>query len=129
MFIKLYFIALPVLLAIDSIWLGVVSKGFYSKQIGHLMKDGFSLLPALLFYITFTVGLVYLVIMPAVESGSFYKALIGGAILGFISYAAYDLTNQATLKNWPIIMTVVDMLWGTVLTTLTAVITYWLYNR
>ena len=115
MFVKLYFIALPIFFAMDMIWLGVAAKNFYSRQIGFLMKSNVNWLAAVLFYLLFIAGLVVFVIAPAVEKGSWVRALRLGALFGLITYATYDLTNLATLKDWPLALTVVDLTWGAVL--------------
>lgn len=115
MFLKLYLIALPIILAIDMMWLGLVAKNFYKSQIGFIMKSDFNWTAGVLFYLLFIVGLVIFVIAPAEEKGSWTQALLLGALFGLIAYAAYDLTNLATLKDWPIMVTIVDMVWGAVL--------------
>lgn len=124
MFIKVYLIALPVFFAIDMIWLGLVAKNFYRDQIGFLMKTDINWIAAVIFYLIFIFGLVFFVIMPALESGSWVKAIAVGALFGFITYATYDLTNLATVKNWPLFVTVVDLIWGAVLASSVSVITY-----
>ena len=124
MFVKLYFIALPIFFAMDMIWLGVAAKNFYSRQIGFLMKSNVNWLAAVLFYLLFIAGLVVFVIAPAVEKGSWVRALRFGALFGLITYATYDLTNLATLKDWPLVVTVVDLIWGTVLAASVSVATY-----
>jgi uncharacterized membrane protein len=129
MFIKLYAIALPVFFAIDMIWLGLVAKNFYKSQIGFLMKPDINWTAAILFYLLFIVGLVLFVIMPSVEKGSWMYALLFGALFGFITYATYDLTNLATLKDWPILVTIVDLAWGATLGALVSVITYFIAGK
>jgi len=129
MFIKLYFIALPVFLAIDMLWLGLVAKGFYAKQIGFLMKADINWLAAIIFYLLFIVGLVIFVIMPAIENHSWVQALLFGALFGLITYATYDLTNLATIKDWPIMLTLIDLLWGSVLASSVSVISYFLSTK
>lgn len=124
MFTKLYIIALPVFFAIDMIWLGLIAKNFYRAQIGFLMKDTIGWTAALIFYALFIAGLVVFVIAPAVEKGSWVHALAFGALFGLISYATYDLTNLATLKNWPLLVTIVDLVWGAVIAGSVSVITY-----
>jgi uncharacterized membrane protein len=114
-FLKLYGITLPIFFALDVVWIGVVAKPFYSKNIGFLMRADVNWIAAILFYFLFIAGLVLFVIMPAVEKGSWMRALAHGALFGLITYATYDLTNLATLKDWPVLVTVVDMTWGTVL--------------
>lgn len=115
MFVKLYFIALPIFFSMDMIWLGVAAKNFYVKQIGFLMKSNVNWLAAVLFYLLFIVGLVVFVIAPAVEKGSWVRALLFGALFGLITYATYDLTNLATVRDWPLALTAVDLTWGAVL--------------
>ena len=115
MFFKLYAIALPIFFAMDMLWLGVVAKKFYAQHIGMLLKSNINWAAAILFYLLFLVGLVIFVIGPAVERGGWSRAMMLGALFGLITFATYDLTNLATMKNWPLALTVVDMLWGMVL--------------
>lgn len=129
MFIKLYLIALPVFFIIDMLWLGLVAKNFYSTQIGFLMKTNINWTAAIIFYLLFIVGLVIFVIAPSLEKGSFVHALLLGALFGLIAYATYDLTNLATLKGWPVLVTVVDLLWGAVLGASVSVITFLVANN
>ncbi len=129
MFIKLYLIALPVFFAIDMIWLGLIAKNFYREQIGFLMKSDINWAAAIIFYLLFIVGLVVFVIMPAHEKGSWKHALLFGAIFGLITYATYDLTNLATLKDWPLMVTIVDLGWGAVLAASVSTITYFIAGK
>ena len=115
MFLKLYCLALPIFFGLDMVWLGVAAKSFYTKQIGFLMTPKVNWAAAILFYLLFLVGLVVFVIAPAVERDSWVHALLFGALFGLIAYATYDLTNLATLKDWPLALTIVDLIWGTVL--------------
>ena len=124
MFLKLYCIALPIFFALDMIWLGQVAKNFYAKHIGFLMKANINWVAAILFYLLFIAGLVAFVVAPAVEKGSWVRALLFGALFGLITYATYDLTNLATLKDWPLVVTVVDLIWGMVLAASVSVATY-----
>lgn len=129
MLIKLYFIALPVFFAIDMVWLGLVAKSFYFKQIGSLMRTEFNWVAAISFYLLFIIGLVVFVIAPSLEKGSWVSALLMGALFGFISYATYDLTNLATLKDWPLTVTLVDLVWGAVLAASVSVVTYFIATK
>lgn len=129
MFIKLFLIALPVFFVIDMVWLVFVAKKFYQEQIGFLMKPDINWVAAILFYLLFIAGLVIFVILPAVEKHSWVHALIFGALFGLITYATYDLTNLATLKDWPLLITVVDLIWGTVLAASISLITYIIANK
>ena len=129
MFIKLFIIALPVFFVIDMVWLVLVAKKFYQGQIGFLMKPDINWFAAIIFYLLFIAGLIIFVISPAVEKHSWVHALIFGALFGLITYATYDLTNLATLKDWPILVTVVDLIWGTVLASSISLITYLIANK
>lgn len=129
MFIKLYAIALPVFFAIDMVWLGLVATNFYRGQIGSLMKTDINWTAAIIFYLLFIVGLVFFVITPAVEKGSWTYALLVGAFFGFITYATYDLTNLATLKDWPLLVTIVDLVWGAVLAASVSTVTYFIAHK
>jgi uncharacterized membrane protein len=126
MFIKLYAIALPVFVAIDMVWLGFVARNFYRNQIGFLMKSDINWAAAILFYLLFIVGLVLFVIVPAIEKHSWTHALLFGALFGLITYATYDLTNLATLKDWPLMVTIVDLAWGAALAALVSTATYFI---
>jgi uncharacterized membrane protein len=106
------------------LWLGVVARSFYRGQMGGLMKTEFNWVAAFSFYFLFIAGLVYFVIMPAVKSGSWSSALLVGALFGLMTYATYDLTNLATLKDWPVLVTLVDMAWGMVLAASVSTVTY-----
>jgi uncharacterized membrane protein len=129
MFTKLYAIALPVFFAIDMVWLGLVAKNFYRGQIGFLMKTDINWVAAISFYLLFIVGLVLFVITPAVEKGSWSYALLYGILFGLITYATYDLTNLATLKDWPLFVTLVDLAWGAVLAASVSTVTYFLATK
>ena len=129
MFLKLFFIALPILFAIDMAWLILVAKKFYQQQIGFLMKPDINWFAAIIFYLLFIVGLVIFVISPAIEKHSWVQAIIFGALFGLITYATYDLTNLATMKDWPLLVTVVDLIWGTVLAASISGITYFIAGK
>lgn len=129
MFTKLYFIALSVFFLIDMLWLTVVAKSFYARQIGGLMKTDINWFAAIIFYLIFIFGLVVFVIYPAVTKGSWNHALLFGALFGFVCYATYDLTNLAVAKDWPLLVTVIDLLWGSILAASVSLITYFLTNK
>lgn len=124
MFIKLYLIALPVFFAIDMLWLGVIAKNFYRAQIGTLMAPNVNWLAAIIFYLIFIVGLVVFVISPALEKSSLSHAVLFGALFGLVCYATYDLTNLAIAKDWPLLVTLVDLAWGAVLAASVSTVTY-----
>ncbi|MGD0343271.1 MAG: DUF2177 family protein [Bacteroidales bacterium] len=126
MILKLFLIALPIFFIIDMAWLVLVAKKFYQAQIGFLMKPDINWIAAIIFYLLFIAGLVTFVISPAVEKHSWVHAIIFGGLFGLITYATYDLTNLATLKDWPLLVTVVDLIWGTVLAASISGITYFI---
>ena len=101
MFVKLFLIALPVFFAIDMVWLVAVAKNFYKEQIGFLMKPDINWFAAIIFYLLFITGLIIFVITPAMVRQSWVHALLYGALFGLVTYATYDLTNLATVKDWP----------------------------
>jgi len=115
MFIKLYLIALPVFFAIDMLWIGVVARGFYARELGALMTSNVNWVAAICFYLLFIAGLIFFVVSPSLENQSLTRALLAGAFFGLVTYATYDLTNLATLRDWPLLMTFVDLAWGTFL--------------
>jgi len=129
MFLKLFLTALPVFFIIDMIWLVLVAKEFYQKQIGFLMRPDINWFAAIAFYLLFIAGLVVFVIAPAIEKNSWIHALLYGALFGLITYATYDLTNLATLKDWPVMVTVVDLIWGSVLAASISVVTYFIAEK
>ena len=112
--LSVYAATLVIFFAIDLVWLGVVAKNFYRQQIGHLLAPEVNWGAAVLFYLLFIGGLVFFAVKPALEAGSASRALGYGALLGLLTYATYDLTNQATMRDWPVVVTVVDLVWGTV---------------
>jgi uncharacterized membrane protein len=113
--VTLYLITLAVFFVIDMIWLGFVAKDFYRKHLGSMLSPKINWAAALLFYMVFIAGLLIFVIRPALAQGEPLKALLLGGLFGLISYATYDLSNLATLKDWPVIVTFVDLVWGTTL--------------
>lgn len=99
------------MLAIDMVWLGVIAKPFYQQGIGHLMAPQPNLWAAALFYLLYPVGLVLFAVWPNTGTPWLQTALMGAAF-GLFAYATYDLTNLATLKGWPLGLSVIDTLWG-----------------
>ena len=126
MFLKLYAIALPVFFIIDMLWLGLVAKNFYKEQICMLMKPEVNWAAAIIFYLIFIMGMVVFVIAPAMSKGSWTHALLMGALFGFVCYATYDLTNLTIAKDWPLLVTIVDLVWGAVLAASVSTVTYFI---
>ena len=128
-FLKLYAISVPVFFLIDFLWLGIIAKPFYDRHLGYLLRGQVIWIAAILFYLFFLLGLVVFVIAPAVETGSLSKAVLLGLFFGFITYQTYELTNYALVRDWPLVVVVVDILWGMVLSALVSAITFLLATR
>ncbi|MBU1145539.1 MAG: DUF2177 family protein [Firmicutes bacterium] len=111
LYLKIYGIAFAIFLLVDLIWLTLISKNLYNKYLSSFMGK-VRWIPALLFYLLFILGLTFFVIEPSLTKASFSYALFAGILFGLITYATYDLTNLATLKNWPIQITIIDLIWG-----------------
>jgi uncharacterized membrane protein len=115
-----YVVTLVIFAAIDSVWLGSMAARIYRPLLGDILLDGFRPAPAIVFYLFYAVGLVIFAVMPGVKSGNAGTALLWGALFGLFAYGTYDLTNYATLRNWGLAITAIDMTWGTVLSGVTA---------
>jgi uncharacterized membrane protein len=114
---------------IDSIWLRNMYTRLYQPEIGELMmKGGFRIGPAIVFYLLYILGMMIFAVGPALSSGKWQTALLWGALLGFFCYMTYDLTNHATMKVWSVKVTVLDIIWGTFLTGSASVVGYWATN-
>jgi uncharacterized membrane protein len=124
MFLKLYLIAFVVFFVIDIIWLSLIAKDLYARYLGYLMAENVRWIAAIVFYLLFIAGLVVFVIQPAVVSGSWSEALVRGLFFGLVTYATYDLTNLATVRDWPLLITAVDLVWGTFLGGSVSLITF-----
>lgn len=122
--LKLYSMSLPAFLAIDFVWLAFVARGLYRKHLRFLLADQPNWWAAVAFYLLFVAGMVVFVIAPSLHSGSLRKAILLGAFFGLVTYATYDLTNHATVKNWPWIVTIIDLCWGAVLAAIVSSIGY-----
>jgi len=127
--IKQYIVALFTFLVIDGVWLMVVAKNFYAKHLDYLMSKTPNLVAAGIFYLIYIFGMVVLVLSPALQKGSITMAILTGALFGLCSYATYDLTNLATIKNWPVLVTIVDLIWGTVVSGAVSGISYWILSK
>jgi uncharacterized membrane protein len=123
-----YGIALVVFMVIDLIWLGFIAKDLYSKYLGYLMADKVNWVSAVVFYLIFIGGILYFVLYPSFLDKNIINLIIRAALFGFITYATYDLTNLATIKDWPIQITIIDLIWGTTLSTSVSVISYFIIN-
>ncbi len=120
-----YALTALVFFAIDFVWLSRVARDFYFSRLGDMLLDTPRMGAAAAFYAIYVVGIVIFAVAPALRTDSLATALVFGASFGFFTYATYDMTNYATLKNWPVSIVVVDIIWGTVLSGVSAAIGYW----
>jgi uncharacterized membrane protein len=114
--IKLYFATLIAFFAIDMVWLGLVARSFYYEQLGFLLNPNTNWVAAMIFYLLFILGILVFVVLPGLREDSLKATILRAALFGLVTYATYDLTNLATVKDWPLLITIVDLAWGTVLT-------------
>lgn len=119
-FVAAYAATSVVFLALDAVWLSTMGQRLYRPAIGHLMREGFAWQPALAFYLLYVLGLVVFAVLPGCASARARVAAWRGALFGLIAYATYDLTNQATLRDWPWTVTLIDLCWGTLVSAIAA---------
>lgn len=125
-YIYLYLLTFVVFFVIDFIWLKFVASKLYMTKISHLMAEKAKLIPALIFYLIFVVGVIIFAVLPGYESKNIWKTILLGGLFGMLSYSTYDLTNLATLKKWPLSVTIIDIIWGTSVSVLTSLAGYFL---
>ena len=123
-YLKLYLLTVPVFFIIDLIWLGVVAKSFYQKNLKYILSPNVNWTVAIIFYLIYIAGILIFAVLPGVAKDSLRHAAVWGALFGFFTYATYDLTNLALLKDWPIIIVFVDILWGVVLCSTVATLSF-----
>ncbi|UCH09626.1 MAG: DUF2177 family protein [Fidelibacterota bacterium] len=114
-YLKLYTATLVAFFAIDMVWLGLVARTFYRKYLGFLLASSPNWIAAVIFYLLFILGILVFVVLPGLKDDSLSTTLLRAALFGLVTYATYDLTNLATVRDWPLLVTVVDLIWGTVL--------------
>lgn len=114
-YVVAYLVTLIVMVLIDAVWLSTMADLLYRPAIGDMLAPDFRLAPAVIFYLIYPAGLVFLAVRPAFNQGSLQVAILSGAVMGFTAYATYDLTNQATLIRWSTALTIADLCWGTFL--------------
>lgn len=128
-YITAYISALLAFIVADFVWLSTMSSRLYKPVLGDILLPKFSVMPAAAFYLLYPIGLVIFAVSPALKAGSMLTALLLGALFGLFTYGTYDLTNQATLRNWTTSLTLVDMAWGTVLGALAAGVAFLVTSR
>ncbi len=119
-YLKLYLLTVPVFFAIDMLWLGVIARGFYRRNLGFILSPEVNWVAAVSFYMIYIAGIIFFAVRPALASGALSQAALLGGLFGFFTYATYDLTNLATIKDWPLKIVIIDILWGTCLCTVVA---------
>jgi uncharacterized membrane protein len=112
------------MIALDLLWLGVLAKGFYGRELASLLRPDVRWAPALLFYVIYVAAIIVFAALPALEKQSLVRAIALGAFLGFAAYAAYDLTSLALIRDFPVKVAVVDMAWGALITATAATAGY-----
>jgi uncharacterized membrane protein len=127
-YIFYYFATIIPLVVLDALWILVLAKNFYAEKMGFLFQKSINIAPIIAFYPLYAFVTLVLAVVPAVSSSSWVDALWRGALLGLAAYGAYDLTNHATIANWPLSVTIVDMLWGICVTALTSVIAFFIIH-
>lgn len=118
-----------VMAVLDAVWLSLAGPRLYRPAIGSLLADKPDMRAAVAFYLIYVFGIVMLAVLPALRESSMSRAALSGAVLGLVAYATYDLTNQATLRVWPVHITLIDLAWGAIVTTAAAAGGYWLAQR
>ncbi len=127
--LKQFFVTLAAFLMIDGLWLTVIAKDFYAKHLGFLMTKTPNLWAALIFYVIYVIALIVFVISPALQKDSLWSAILLGGFFGLCAYATYDLTNLATVKNWPLLITIIDLIWGTFLSASVAGLSFLILSK
>ena len=120
-YLKLYLSTLVVFFAVDMVWLGLVASSFYKKHLGYLMSPTVNWYAAIIFYLLFILGILVFVVLPGVKENSLQNTIFRAVLFGLITYATYDLTNLATINQWPLLVTLVDLAWGMVLSTVVSI--------
>jgi uncharacterized membrane protein len=121
-----YLLTTVAFFAVDMTWLGLIAKDLYQKYLGGLLSDHVHWGAAIIFYLLFIAGIFIFVIFPSIEKNSFLNAVLYGAIFGFIAYSTYDLTNYATMKEWPLTIVFIDLAWGSFLTSTVSAVGYYI---
>ena len=119
-YIACYAATMIVMVALDLLWLGVVAKPLYQQGIGHLMAARPNVPVAVMFYAMFPLGLMVFALVPYESPAAWGKTLFAAALFWLFTYATYDLTNLATLKDWPVSLSIIDVLWGVFVSTVSA---------
>ncbi len=123
-YVKLYSVTLVAYIVLDLAWVGVIARPLYQDYLSFLLTPSVNWLVMILFYLLFSVGLLVFVIIPGQQAGSLQNMLVLAAFFGLVTYATYDLINFATIKDWPVVVSVVDLFWGVVVSTLVSYVSF-----
>jgi len=123
-YLKLYLLTVPVFFIMDIIWLAYLGRGLYKKHLGFILSDTVNWAAAISFYLIYIVGILIFAVAPALQKGSLSRAIIWGGLFGFFTYATYDLTNLATIKDWPLPIVLIDIIWGVFLCSTVGMMSY-----
>ena len=123
-FLLSYITSTFIFLGLDFVWLSLTMAPLYKNKLGPLLLDKPNFMAAGVFYLLYGVGIAAFAVLPGLDQNSWFRALWGGALLGLLAYGTYDLSNLATLKNWSLSVSVIDMAWGTFATAMAALISY-----
>ena len=123
-FLKIAGVATIIFFAVDMVWLGLIAKKLYAKELKDFLSPKVNWPAAIIFYLIFILGLAFFVITPALDGLGLTYAIFAGAFFGFVCYSTYDLTNLATMKNWPLKITLIDLAWGAFISSAVSTITY-----
>ncbi|MBS1594187.1 MAG: DUF2177 family protein [Bacteroidetes bacterium] len=124
-----YLIATAIFFAIDMVWIGFVARSFYKEKLGYLLAEQPRWAAAIIFYLIYIGGILFFAVVPALREQVWTTALVNGAVLGLLCYATYDLTNLATIARFPVVVVIVDILWGIFLTAAVSTITFLIGSR
>jgi len=126
--LKLFLVSFVTFLILDAIWLGVISKNFYAKNLSDYLTNDIVWPAAIIFYLLFNIGLIVFVILPAIEENSYITLIIYALLYGLVTFSTYELTNLATIKNWPVIVTIVDIMYGMFVAVVCSLTTFYLHK-
>jgi len=128
-YLYLYLLTIPVFFVLDMFWLGLVAKGFYRRELGYLLRAETKWAAAVVFYLLFIVGLLMFAVLPALEKGTWQRALLLGVAFGFFCYATFDLTCYALIKDFPLKVVIADLIWGTLLAGTVSLVSFFLAKQ
>lgn len=123
-YIKLYLLTVPIFFLVDMIWLGIVARNFYQKNLSFILSPEVNWIAAISFYLIYIIGIIIFAVVPALEKDSLAAAIIWGALFGFFTYATYELTNLALIRQWPLKVVLVDIAWGSFLCSTVAALSF-----